>query len=599
MSYQEKLKDACLKYLQVGWSFFPFGIDRIPLVDWKKYQYVQPTVEEIEGWFNRKVHQIGIVAGKTSGLIIVDDDTRKNGIPPLDLEGTTPLVAKSKSGGRHYYYGYTDGILSCKNHNIHVEIMSDGGNCTLPPSELGGGSYEWISKPKSISELKNLPEIPSDLLSKVYAGRDAKDNTFDVSALSELMEGSRNDILFRFACSLQARAFDNKDVATLVFSVNRGLDNPLEEDEVGRILKSVFNYKKGTGDRHYKDSYKKEDKKTTREIKSLTLKEVVELRKGERDIEKKAVTTGYSGLDDLFKGFIPHQFIALVGDTNVGKTSLACNFAIRLSLIDKKTLYVAFETGNRVIETLASIRTCKRYEDISCEDFEKVGENIEYVTSTHTVDEFVSFMKDNTHKYDLVVIDHLSYFVSGGDETAKQSDLAKILCDLSKESGTPILGIIHIKKDDKRKKIAMTDAKGSSSWYQDSQVFLYVVRDKLAKEGEDALKDSDYGYVAVMKQKSGRNGVMHTRYYPETGVITGREGDTPLQKELHMIRVNYQKKKESLNSIYDKNVLSPSEEKIRMNLLSEVEYLEIKMAEIEDYQNLVRYGLVGAGSEIE
>ena len=72
-------------YLKLGWSLVPISPDtKIPTIAWKKYQTTPPTVEEITSWIEKGWY-LAVVTGEVSGIIVVDDDRIKNGLPEYGL----------------------------------------------------------------------------------------------------------------------------------------------------------------------------------------------------------------------------------------------------------------------------------------------------------------------------------------------------------------------------------------------------------------------------------------------------------------------------------------------------------------------------------
>src|ERR1035437_1733101 len=125
-----------------------------------------------------------------------------------------------------------------------------------------------------------------------------------------------------------------------------------------------------------------------------SISEVSEERRLEKELEAIAPSTGYPDLDQIIKGFVPTHTYTLTGETNVGKTSLACNFAVRVAKQGKKILYFALEPENTVVDYIASVRFDKKFEDLN--------------------DEELGFDDGNIH-------------VFGKDEVSKIDDLVKIV----------------------------------------------------------------------------------------------------------------------------------------------------------------------------
>jgi len=65
---------------------------------------------------------------------------------------------------------------------------------------------------------------------------------FQPVAAEDLVEGSRNDTIFRHACTLHYHGVPADTIAITLTGFNRGLPNPLPEKEVHALLKSAISY---------------------------------------------------------------------------------------------------------------------------------------------------------------------------------------------------------------------------------------------------------------------------------------------------------------------------------------------------------------------
>ena len=112
-------------YWKWGWTVVPAltGTKR-PAVNWKDYQDKRPTQAELREWFKDPTTGVGVITGKTSGIVVVDEDSyKKNGI---NLQLETPLIAESGAGGKHYYFKYKEGITNSVNRDNAVDVRGEG-----------------------------------------------------------------------------------------------------------------------------------------------------------------------------------------------------------------------------------------------------------------------------------------------------------------------------------------------------------------------------------------------------------------------------------------------------------------------------------------
>jgi len=282
-------------YVAKGLSVIPVGRDKKPLLSsWKEYQTRRPTPEELEKWFSGDAG-IAIVTGKISNLSVVDIDP-KNGGTPRGLPPT--LVAKTQSGGWHYYYRYLEGLPNKAGISDGIDIRSDGGYVVAPPTIGFKGSYEWrlIEEPQP---------FPADVLRVVYAqsGADWQQVAAGVTT------GSRNETAAKFIGKLlQAFKPDEWESAVwlTVLNWNKANKPPLEDSE----LRAIFNSIAGRETR-------KKTEKTEDDAPVVLMSEAAS--KFADDISV-SYSTGFEIVDETLKGgFREGDLVVVVGETGHGK----------------------------------------------------------------------------------------------------------------------------------------------------------------------------------------------------------------------------------------------------------------------------------------
>lgn len=260
--------------------------------------------------------------------------------------------------------------------------------------------------------------------------------------------------------------------------------------------------------------------------KPRTITEVSAERAAEKELEAIAPKTGYPELDQILRGFIPGRLYTLTGNENVGKTSLACNFAVRVAKQGKKVLYFALEPENLVVDYIASVRFDKKFEDLSHEDVSFDDGNIHILGKAEVanLNDLVNAV-ERLERYDLIVIDHIGYFVNGERQNwiQEQSNAVKRLAGLAKRKKTAIMMIAHLRKPPpgSRKNYVPTsnDISGSGSFKQDSTDVMIVVR-QVTNPEEGGLEYVPEGMLYVTKTKSGPNGWINLKFSERKANIT-------------------------------------------------------------------------------
>lgn len=195
MNFQTiSLLEFALKYRAYGFSVIPVGIDKKPLIEWKKFQSVRASREEIHGWWRQWPDaNVGIVTGAISGIVVVDVDSKNaSALKGLYLP-PTPIVRTAK--GFHYYFKHPGHAVSNPVRiRESIDIRGDGGFVVAPPSlHKSGVRYEWTISPED-SEFADLPKW---VLERSGDGKTTRTDWKEFS-VSQITEGSRNDMATRF-----------------------------------------------------------------------------------------------------------------------------------------------------------------------------------------------------------------------------------------------------------------------------------------------------------------------------------------------------------------------------------------------------------------
>lgn len=505
-------KKDFFKYLEQGWSVFPVAlkqsnngkIEKKPMVPWKKYQTEFATLEEIEEWVKKKPNGIGVVTGELSQIVVVDVDQAEN---PIKL--SSPIVVKSAfSGGRHYYYRWTEALKNKVSiDGMKIDFRGDGGFVVAPPSMYGsrGYTFEKETPPMYLTELPK--EIVEMLETKQKTPFELELDLNVTNPYPSVSEGGRNDTAARVAGSLLQKIdihlWDMAAWGSLRQWNQEKCDPPLPERELRATFESVKRAElAGRRNGEVVD--------TSKVVQPMAFGDVAIKRVEERALEKLAPSTGYPLLDDMIKGFVPGHVYVLSGDTNVGKTQMCANFTDRVSRQGKKVLYFALEPENTIVDYVASIRTQKRFDDLTTEDILKDDPNIQIYSKEQIrkIEELVGVVR-GLPRYDLIIVDHIGYFTTAAGKTLDmQSDVMKRLSGLAKSKRCAIMVVAHIRKRQSRKpQLHEDDISGSGAFKQDTTEVLLIVRESNKDETGSEIY-TNMGSILVRKTKSGRQGSM-------------------------------------------------------------------------------------------
>lgn len=221
------------KYIKLGWSIIPIlSNTKKPPIKWSEYQNRQATLKEVEEWINRGWY-LAVVTGNVSGILIVDDDRIKNGLKEWGFNST--VIAKTQSGGKHYYFKYEKEIHSHCNTKIHIDLKAWHSYCLLPPFN----NREWIKEPFG-AEIIPYPSSIDEIIRSDMAKSDEY-SKLDVTTLVNIDEGARTDSLYKMACSLY-NLYD-KDIATrILMGINNTYKPPLKQEEFNYQTSKAFKF---------------------------------------------------------------------------------------------------------------------------------------------------------------------------------------------------------------------------------------------------------------------------------------------------------------------------------------------------------------------
>ena len=227
----------------LGFNVIPLkGASKTPaLPKGHPYLYRRATDEELES-FDFK--NLGIVTGKTSGIVVLDVDDE--GPNTLKEKGWTipPTVTVKTMNGRHYYFRYpsdAERLPTRLRFAKDLDFKADGGYVVAPPSVvvksgkdrkgidyLESYEYEWISRPEDLG----VAECPEWLLEAI---RERLERFSNVVLTAPIEDGERNTELTRRAGKL-TRVLDSQTTREVLHFINeRYCRNPLLPDEVDGI----------------------------------------------------------------------------------------------------------------------------------------------------------------------------------------------------------------------------------------------------------------------------------------------------------------------------------------------------------------------------
>lgn len=213
--------------------------EKIPLAKWGNRR---PGWDEVENLLADGNANIAVkLTDSPIPIVDVEFDDEEGREAFHEMFGDDPeTVAYASGRGEHYWFLKPDGLPDkavVKLNGVEFHIGNKNALTTVPPSiHKNGTVYKWLPG-KSFYEIEQLAEIPPEIVEQL-TGTEKKTAKGDKS----ISEGSRNDALFKLACTLRdTKLSEPAALAAVQAENNATCDPPLPDSEVASIVKSAFN----------------------------------------------------------------------------------------------------------------------------------------------------------------------------------------------------------------------------------------------------------------------------------------------------------------------------------------------------------------------
>lgn len=230
----------------------PCGKDKKPLTA-HGVKDATTDFDTITKWWKRNPNaNIGIACGQVSGgLLVIDLDERENGVSGFDslhewesANGELPETARTITGkgGSHILYR----VDHKENNRVDlldgIDVRSDGGYIVAPPSiHPNGNRYEWEYDPEEY----DIAEANETVMQLLSVGKKVEVDNFTMP--DKVGKGSRNDTMYKLACSFQAKNLPDSVIRASMSAANNEMcEPPLSDDELDKIIQSALRHDKGT-----------------------------------------------------------------------------------------------------------------------------------------------------------------------------------------------------------------------------------------------------------------------------------------------------------------------------------------------------------------
>lgn len=253
MSEYPSMYDAAIEYVKKGFAVFPLKYrDKVPLTR-NGCKDATTDAAQIKAWWQQHPNaNIGLATGSVSQNVFVidldiDEDRGIDGYHSLEdwqrEHGDFPetWTAITGRGGYHLYYRGNGRIKNRAGIIDGVDIRGNGGYVVAPPSiHKNGNRYEWEYSPDEFEIAK------ADNNVEYFLNHDDHRQSASFTMPNIVSAGQRNQMLFRFACMMQAKGASDQSVFAATMAENESsCSPPLTEQEVRIIVSSATKYDKG------------------------------------------------------------------------------------------------------------------------------------------------------------------------------------------------------------------------------------------------------------------------------------------------------------------------------------------------------------------
>lgn len=253
MSEYPSMYDAAIEYAKKGFAVFPLKYrDKVPLTR-NGCKDATTDAAQIKAWWQKYPNaNIGLATGSVSQNVFVidldiDEDRGIDGYHSLEdwqrEHGDFPetWTAITGRGGYHLYYRGNGRVKNRAGIIDGVDIRGNGGYVVAPPSiHKNGRRYEWEYSPDEFE----LAKADNNVM--YFLNHDDHRQSASFTMPNIVSAGQRNQMLFRFACMMQAKGASDQSVFAATMAENESsCSPPLTEQEVRIIVSSATKYDKG------------------------------------------------------------------------------------------------------------------------------------------------------------------------------------------------------------------------------------------------------------------------------------------------------------------------------------------------------------------
>lgn len=526
--------EAALAYASWGWHIIPVVPNgKVPATQHGVNDATTDLEQITRWWAQNPNYNIGIAAGKKSGIIVFDIDPRNGGDTSwttwTDKNGAVPdgAMQMTAGGGFHHIADYTSEIRSCK-LTEGVDLLADGRYFVAFPSTIEGRSYQWEASSDPFDGVAPFA-VPSGWLQAYGSMRKAVDPQQQIAS-SGLIQGSRNNGLTALGGAMRRYGMTEAEImAALSIANETRCEIPLPSSELSQIVKSVAKYAPET------------DLAAATGIGSEAAEFILAAAQAETQDYFFTRATSYleqpSPLKWIINGWVPDLGITMIyGESGSGKTFLAldmaCHVAAGLPWNGRKTkkgisVYMAGEGNYGIRQRVAA--WCKAHNIDRLDNLLISNKAIDMDSPTASAQIIKAVRELTLEPVGGITIDTLNNHMTGNENDAKDTrNMLNAVQIVGRALNAGMVLVHHTGNAIEAKH----RARGSSAWKasMDCQI-LVLKKDKLIEVACTKMKDTEEPLPFFGKLEPINLGWLDEDGEQITGAVFQIENNPPEQKQ--------------------------------------------------------------------
>lgn len=335
-------KQIVSSYIEKGFNIIPTKSDKKPAIkSWLNFQKEKIDNEKFDSLILEakrsgiQVQGIAVITGAISGITVVDFDLGSKDL----FEGFQTPTVRTGSGGKHYYFKYTDKIQQSANRELKIDIRNDGGYAIMPPSKTEKGIYEWVTDFQT-----PLLDLPQWFIEHYYSKVEAEGRYRKNWDYRGVKEGERNSRAVSVVGDLINKFHNKPDVAWELFQGWNLTNNPpLEIQELETIFKWCLGKDTRNREENKNEQNIQNEQNNTKQLYQLNFEELINIE------QREMLTTGVAEIDNSFKH--PTGYYVICANPGVGKGWWALWLSRKFwQRHQKKSVYFSLEMTTDLIK---------------------------------------------------------------------------------------------------------------------------------------------------------------------------------------------------------------------------------------------------------